>query len=160
MVYIVCGVSGTGKTTVGKILANHLGLPFFDADDFHSEANVQKMAKGTPLNDADRVEWLSDLSSEILKWEKQGGAVLACSALKEQYRQQLVVDTHSNVKWIVLEGDRELILSRMKQRKGHFFSAEMLDSQFEIYERPGYGQIYDIKSTPDQIVAEVIKSVS
>ncbi|MEP0367666.1 MAG: gluconokinase [Cyclobacteriaceae bacterium] len=160
MIYIVCGVSGTGKTTIGKTLASQLDVPFYDADDFHSENNIKKMQSGTPLDDSDRINWLKTLSSKILQWERDGGAVLACSALKELYRQLLVPVAETPVRWIVLEGDKEVILERMKARKGHFFDAKMLDSQFEIYERPSYGLILNVSESPDELIGKIFKEIN
>ncbi|MEP4533429.1 MAG: gluconokinase [Cyclobacteriaceae bacterium] len=160
MIYIVCGVSGTGKTTIGKTLASQLDVPFYDADDFHSENNIKKMQSGIPLDDSDRINWLKTLSSKILQWERDGGAVLACSALKELYRQLLVPVAETPVRWIVLEGDKEVILERMKARKGHFFDAKMLDSQFEIYERPSYGLILNVSEPPDELIGKIFKEIN
>ncbi|MEM8893966.1 MAG: gluconokinase [Bacteroidota bacterium] len=155
MIYIVCGVSGTGKTTIGKSLSEHLQIPFYDGDDFHPKENVKKMASGRPLTDEDRSGWLKTLANNIRVWQKEGGAVLACSALKETYRELLGGDI-PEIQWVVLEGDRQLILDRMNQRKGHFFSADMLDSQIEIYSCPSYGWILNVESTPDKIMKDLI----
>lgn len=160
MVYIICGVSGTGKTTIGKILASQLDVPFYDGDDFHSENNIQKMQSGTPLDDSDRISWLKTLSTKIMGWERGKGAVLACSALKELYRQLLIPVAETPVRWIVLEGDKEVILERMKARKGHFFDAKMLDSQFEIYERPHYGLILNVSEPPNELIEKILKEIN
>ncbi|MEP2651151.1 MAG: gluconokinase, partial [Paraglaciecola sp.] len=100
MILIVCGVSGTGKSTIGSQLAKKLELPFYDGDDFHPESNVQKMQSGTPLNDKDRQPWLASLAKHIASWEIDGGAVLACSALKESYRKILASSANTQVNWI------------------------------------------------------------
>ncbi|MEO9476421.1 MAG: gluconokinase [Cyclobacteriaceae bacterium] len=160
MVYIVCGVSGTGKTTIGKILASQLDVPFYDADDFHSENNIKKMQSGTPLDDSDRINWLKTLSTKIMGWERDNGAVLACSALNEGYRQLLVSNAETSVRWIVLEGDKEVILERMEARKGHFFDAKMLNSQFEIYKRPNYGLILDVSEPPNELIEKIFREIN
>ncbi|MGB3776784.1 MAG: gluconokinase [Tunicatimonas sp.] len=135
MVIIVMGVSGSGKTHVGKLLAEALLLPFYDADNFHPPSNVAKMEQGNPLTDADRLPWLTILADKIKIWNTQGGAVLACSALKESYRIQLSVNYTANVRFVYLQGSKELILNRMLERD-HFFPPELLDSQFADLEEP------------------------
>lgn len=135
MVIIVMGVSGSGKTHVGKLLAEALSLPFYDADDFHPLSNVAKMEQGNSLTDADRMPWLAILAGKISEWNAQGGAVLACSALKESYRVQLSENYTANVRFAYLQGSKELILNRMLARD-HFFPPELLDSQFADLEEP------------------------
>ncbi|MEQ9426651.1 MAG: gluconokinase [Cyclobacteriaceae bacterium] len=157
MIFIVCGVAGSGKTTIGSHLADKLNLPFYDADDFHPENNIEKMKLGRPLTDADRVVWLRQLSIRVVKWENDGGAVLACSALKEFYRQILIPIETDKVKWIVLHGTKELIADRIKKRKGHFFDITLLDSQFEIFENPSYGWHYNIEYQADEIAEAIVK---
>lgn len=154
--YIVCGVSGTGKSTVGSMLAERLGIPFFDADDFHPRSNVDKMQRGVPLNDDDRKPWLETLAGEIAGWEKQGGAVLACSALKESYRQILASRTSSLMKWIILHASEELITRRLNSRKGHFFDPKLLVHQLKDLEMPDYGWVIDIEGTPEEIVDGIL----
>ncbi|HEX8425431.1 gluconokinase [Hymenobacter sp.] len=156
-VYIVMGVSASGKTTIGRQLAEKLGLPFYDADDFHSAANIAKMASGTPLTDADRQGWLADLATGIGKWEKAGGAVLACSALKEAYRQTLQGGAQLPLRWVFLDGSRELLRSRLLKRKNHYMGVTMLDSQLETLEKPTYGLRIPLEGQrPEQIVAEIV----
>ena len=130
------GVSGCGKTTVGRQLGWALKLPFYDADDFHPTSNIEKMKSGTPLNDADREPWLSQLAEEIEDWEYSGGAVLACSALKEDYRRTLSAKVA--VQWVYLVANYDVIYKRMKQRN-HFMKPELLQSQFDTLEVPSYG---------------------
>jgi len=133
MVFIVMGVSGCGKTTVGKLLAGRIAFPFHDADDFHSQGNLEKMNNGVPLTDEDRVPWLFDLAVHVAQWNRHGGAVLACSALKKQYRDMLDWNGKEEVAYIHLKGDRDLILGRMKDRTDHFFPPSLLESQFRNY---------------------------
>lgn len=154
-VYIIFGVSGCGKTTVGEELAIQLGIPFYDADDFHPEANIKKMSNGISLNDSDRSPWLEILAQEIQLWQKNKGAVLACSALKEKYREILDSNNEVKVNWVFLDGSYELISERMTSRKGHFFKEAMLRSQFETLERPTKGITVGITQSFSQIVSEI-----
>ncbi len=133
--FVVMGVAGCGKTTIGRALAAHLQCPFYDGDDFHSPANVRKMASGVPLNDDDRAPWLAS-QAELICGHLQRGetAVLASSALKQGYRDQLRVN--DQVQFIYLDGDFDLILSRMEARQDHYMKPEMLHSQFETFEEP------------------------
>jgi len=155
MIYVVMGVSGCGKSTIGKLLADHLHIPFYDADDFHPQKNIDKMSRGNPLNDSDRWPWLDSLRSKFNDWDEKG-AVLACSALKESYRLRLSNSGHL-LTWIFLNGDSDLILSRMNSRKGHYMKADMLQSQFDTLEKPEYGLSVSIDQKPEQIL-EVIKN--
>ena len=139
MIFIVMGVAGSGKSTIGALLARELNIPFYDADDFHPAANVNKMADGFPLNDDDRQGWLEELGRNIVEWEKDGGAVLACSALKEKYRVILQSIPHSLTTWIFLEGSRALLMERIAARTGHYMPPTLLDSQLNTLEIPKYG---------------------
>jgi 6-phosphogluconate dehydrogenase/gluconokinase len=154
MIFIICGVSGTGKSTVGELLADKLKVPFFDGDDFHPESNVQKMKGGMPLNDQDRQPWLELLATKLASWELSGGAVLACSALKELYRD-ILSSKCKNIRWIILNGSRELLTERLNSRQGHFFNPNLLDSQLATLELPNYGWIMDIKPAPDKIISVI-----
>ena len=129
------GVSGSGKTTLGKELAAALSRPFFDADDFHPEANVVKMKKGEPLNDDDRWPWLSRLNS-VLNEHLQEGCVLACSALKESYRKLLFEGLEEQLLLVYLKGEYAYIHQRMQARKNHYMPATLLQSQFDTLEEP------------------------
>jgi len=155
--FIVMGVSGCGKSSVGKALADTLGWDFYDADDFHPPANVAKMAGGIPLNDSDRTPWLAslhDMISSNLQADKPG--VLACSALKERYRQQLL-DGNNGVQIFYLKGSYELIWSRMEKRTDHYMKPHMLQSQFDTLEEPVNALTIDISKPIDEIVQEIIK---
>jgi gluconokinase len=155
--YILMGVSGCGKTTVGKLLANQLGWDFYDADDFHPPENVSKMASGIPLDDSDRVPWLDslhDLISSSLKAGKPG--VLACSALKQRYRQQLM-EGYDGVQLVYLKGSYDLIWSRMIARKEHYMKPHMLQSQFETLEEPTNALTADISLSVDEVVQEILR---
>ncbi|MGV2830326.1 gluconokinase [Myxosarcina sp. GI1(2024)] len=157
MFYIIMGVSGSGKTTVGRLLSERLGIPFYDADDFHPQANIDKMSKGIPLDDRDRQPWLlklRDLIEDTLSSGKQG--VLACSALKSKYRQTLQGDRIKEITWIYLKGDYNLIKQRMRQRQEHFLDEDMLRSQFEALEEPKAALTIDITYSPEEIVAQIL----
>ncbi len=158
--FIVMGVSGCGKSSVGQSLAQSLGWDFYDADDFHPPANVAKMASGTPLDDSDRAPWLvslNELISSSLKADKPG--VLACSALKERYRQQLMAG-NDGVQIVYLKGSYELIWSRMEKRTDHYMKPHMLQSQFEALEEPTNALTIDISMSLNDIVQEIISEMS
>lgn len=150
MLVIVTGVSGTGKSTLGALIAERLRLPFFDADEFHPPANVAKMSAGHPLTDEDRAPWLQAMAAQLRSSDQAGGAVLTCSALKNAYREILTVS--GSVRWIHLTGDRDLIWERMQARKDHFMKAGMLDSQIAVWEKPLTGFLLDITGTPEQLL--------
>ena len=160
MFVIVMGVSGSGKTTIGRSLAKRLGCPFYDGDDFHPPANVAKMASGIPLNDEDRAVWLTVLA-DIIRSGLVSGArgVIACSALKERYRNLLRLD-HSNVKFVYLKGSYELILSRMQARAGHYMKPTMLQSQFATLEEPDNVLTIDISHSPEDILNTIMTHLS
>lgn len=135
MVVIIFGVSGAGKTTVGKRFARDLGWHFYEADDFHSRANIDKMKRGIPLSDQDRQPWLARLREVIERCHANENAVLACSALKRKYRRYLRVN--ADVKFVFLRGNYELVRKQLARRRGHFMRPELLKSQFEALEEPG-----------------------
>lgn len=153
IVFIVMGVSGCGKSTIGQLLASELKIPFFDGDDYHSKHNVEKMSNGNPLNDEDRKGWLQNLN-ELAKEHSYTGAVIACSALKQKYREQLR-DGQANMQFVHLEGSKEEILERMQERKGHFMPSKLLDSQFETLEIPVDALNVSIKEIPVTIVKKI-----
>lgn len=156
MVIIVMGVSGSGKSLIGKQVAEEMKLPFHDADHFHPEANVDKMQHGIPLTDADRAPWLQSLAQHIQQWEKEGGAVLACSALKEKYRDELSMQYAPFVQFVYLKGSREMILPRISTRSGHYFPAELLDSQLATLEEPEDAFTVSVEETPETIVQKIV----
>jgi gluconokinase len=155
MVVLLMGVAGSGKTTVGRRLAQELGWPFYDADDFHTTANVEKMRRGMALTDADRKGWLAGLHDliEKLTREKQS-AVVACSALKQAYRQQL-----GNVRLIYLKADPGLLQERVSERPSHFFPPELLASQLETLEEPINAITLDASQEPATLVADVRRAL-
>ena len=159
MIIIVMGVSGSGKTTIGMQLAKTLQWVFVDADDFHPAANVEKMRRGIPLTDQDRKPWLSALRSQIGEWlQHNRQVVLACSALKAWYRQELLVDP-SRIRLVYLKGTYELIAGRLARRKGHFMRPELLASQFDSLEEPDDALIVDIAQRPRGIVRQIRKQL-
>ena len=153
------GVSGTGKTTVGKLFAEKTGAVFYEGDDFHPPANVAKMRQGIPLTDDDRVAWLSALRKIIVgSLARNELAALACSALKAKYREQLQGDD-ARVRFVYLTGSPELIAERMKQRHGHFMPPSLLASQLATLEPPADALVFSVQKSPEEIVAELIQAL-
>ena len=155
MIILVMGVSGSGKTTVGRLLAEELGWPFYDGDDFHPEENVRKMASGIPLDDADRIPWLQKLNLLMRETDRRNtSAVIACSALKKSYRT-ILSDGVADLKMAYLKGDYQSIENRMLQRQGHYMKAGMLKSQFDALEESADLLTLNIGKDPVTIVAEI-----
>ena len=156
MVLVLMGVSGSGKTTVGNLLAAQLGWRYVEADDFHPAANVEKMRAGTPLTDADRRPWLDVLRLKV-DGLCEGGidAVLACSALKHAYRDYLERDEPGCVRYVYLHGTEEEIRDRLAARKGHFMNPKLLESQFDALEPPADALWVSVEGTPEAVVAEI-----
>lgn len=156
---IVMGVSGCGKTTIGKMLAEKLGMAYMESDNYHSKEDIQKMSSGIPLTDEDRWPWLFKLHASLVENERNGqSVVLACSALKASYRQ-LLAENLKNVWFVYLKGSFKLIFERMQSRQ-HYMKADMLQSQFEDLEEPDIAIFIDINNSPDQIVNEIINHLS
>ena len=152
------GVTGSGKTTIGVLLAQRLGWEFADADSFHSPANVEKMRQGIALDDADRAPWLRALHDAMEGWAAEHkNVVLACSALKRSYRDELCVP--GETRFVYLKGSYDLIYRRLKQRHGHFASETILASQFAALEEPDDAITIDIDQTEDEIVAEIVRQL-
>lgn len=157
---ILMGVSGCGKTEVGKGLSETLDWPFYDGDDFHPQANIDKMSQGIPLNDDDRRPWLERLHALIVeRLDRNESLIVASSALKAKYRQILRGDRES-VKFVHLVGSFDLIFTRMQQRSGHYMKAEMLQSQFADLEPPQHALTISIDKQVGEIVAEIIEKLS
>jgi gluconokinase len=154
---IVFGVSGAGKTTIGKLLAEELGWKFYEADDFHPRANIEKMRSGRPLTDEDRWPWLKLLDEQITRsLAAKENAVLACSALKRAYRERLCVS--DDVKFVFLRGDDVLIERQLRRRRGHFMNPTLLQSQFADLKEPEPGEdaiTIELGRTPEQLVEEI-----
>lgn len=160
MVIIVMGVSGSGKTTIGRALADALHWGFSDADEFHNPENVEKMRSGIALTDADREPWLRAIHAAIEQWKRDElGHVLACSALKESYRE-ILGRNDPDVKFVYLRGEFDLISRRLKGRKSHFFNAALLRSQFDTLEIPKDALVVDISRTPQEIVQTIIGAIN
>jgi gluconokinase len=155
VIIILMGVTGCGKTTVGALLAKDCGWAFHDADDFHPAENVAKMKRGEPLTDEDRWPWLERLNTFLLESERQGKSlVLACSALKQAYRDCLVRGCAS-ARFVFLDGERELIRARLAARQGHYMNPKLLDSQFAILEPPQDALRLDAEKSPDALVRRI-----
>ena len=157
-ILFVMGVSGSGKSTIGQLLAEKLNIPFFDGDSFHPEINVKKMSEGKPLNDDDRQGWLERLN-EIALDNISTGAVIVCSALKEKYRTILSHNLEDQYKFIYLNGSFELINKRLNERMNHFMPKELLQSQFNTLEAPIEAIIISIDQTPGEIIKDITKKL-
>jgi carbohydrate kinase (thermoresistant glucokinase family) len=158
-IIFIMGVSGSGKTTIGKKLAARIGLPFFDGDDFHLPSNKEKMNRGIPLTDEDRKDWLIQMNNAAMNQAQLAGAVIACSALKETYRAILSSGITIPLYWVFLQGSFELIKKRMEERKDHFMPANLLSSQFDALQIPENCITIDISNSPDEIVEMIISQI-
>lgn len=156
MIIVVMGVTGTGKTTVGKVLAQRLGWTFVEGDDFHPPANVEKMRRGIPLDDEDRQPWLDAIRHRLDQAIQRGeDVVLACSALKHAYQHYLAGYTVDVVRFVYLYGSPELLRQRLAGRTGHFMNAALLSSQFDTLEPPDDAIRVDVNQSPEAIVAQI-----
>jgi gluconokinase len=158
VIVVVMGVTGSGKTTIGVLLARRLGWEFVDADSFHSAANVEKMRQGIALDDADREPWLRSLHEAMEGWAAEHKSmVLACSALKRSYRDELC--TGGETRLVYLKGSYDLISQRLRQRHGHFASETILASQFAALEEPDDAITVDIDHSQEEIVGEIVRQL-
>ena len=156
IVFYIMGVSGCGKSTIGKLLAERLSIPFFDGDDYHPQSNLDKMSKGVPLNDSDREEWLKRLNKLALEQVEKNSCIIACSALKSAYRKKVSKHLQEQVQWVHLKGSFEQIFERINQRKRHFMSSDLLQSQFDTLETPEDALQINVRLTPEDIVQKII----
>lgn len=154
----VMGVSGCGKSTIGKMLSERLDIPFYDGDDFHPKENIEKMSSGQALNDNDRWPWLETIQAFAAKQIKTQSVIIACSALKESYREILMKDLQDQCLWVHLHGNFDLILQRINDRKGHFLPPALLVSQFDTLETPTYGLHLNIQESAESIIDQIEKA--
>lgn len=153
---VVMGVSGSGKTTVGDLLGQHLGLPYRDGDDLHPQSNIDKMSAGEPLTDEDRWPWLHLVGQWLA--DHPGGGIIGCSALKRSYRD-MIRESAPNLAFVHVHGTPELLHERMQHRPGHFMPADLLKSQFETLEELApdeTGEVFDIAEPPARVVDRVL----
>jgi len=158
MILLVMGTTGAGKTTVGKLLAARLGWPFLDADDFHPSANIEKMKHGIPLTDADRAPWLANMHTELQRFNSEGkNAVLACSALKQSYRDALSAGLDTRV--IFLRGTYDQMRQHILARHGHFAGEAILAGQFADLQEPTGALVLDVSASPDELVNAAVSQL-
>lgn len=160
-IYVIMGVAGSGKTTIGELLARALEIPFVEGDDLHPRANIERMANGIPLTDEDRRPWLLAIAQRLREAEQSGsGLVVACSALKRSYRDLLRSQGTAETRFVYLRGSQPTVAERLARRRGHFMPASLLASQFAALEEPGAGEhaaVYDIREAPETIVADLVQ---
>ena len=162
MIVVLMGVTGSGKSTIGTLLAERTGAVFADADDYHPLANKEKMAAGHPLNDEDRQPWLETLNRLMRGWFEAGkNGVLACSALKEKYRATLAAGMPTGtVKFVWLDGSRDLLSERLSERTHEFMNPKLLESQLETLEPPQDALRIVNDRSPEEIVGQILEHVS
>jgi gluconokinase len=161
MILVLMGVTGSGKSTIGTLLAERTGTVFADADDYHPQANKEKMASGQPLNDEDRQPWLEELNRLLLGWFKAGGSgVLACSALKARYRSTLMAGMPAGaVTFVLLDGTKEMLAERLAKRKHEYMNPKLLESQLATLEMPKDALRVVNDRPPEEIVSQILSQV-
>ncbi|CAE12792.1 thermoresistant gluconokinase [Photorhabdus laumondii subsp. laumondii TTO1] len=163
-VFVLMGVSGSGKSAVASAVAYKLDSAFLDGDFLHPRSNINKMAEGYALNDEDREPWLKSLNHAIFAMQRTNPiSLIVCSALKKHYRD-ILRDNNKNLSFLYMKGDFDLIKSRLKARKDHFFKSQMLVSQFEVLEEPGSDEqdvyLVDIRSSLDEVINHSIRIIN
>jgi carbohydrate kinase (thermoresistant glucokinase family) len=159
IVIYIMGVAGSGKTTIGQKLSAKTGYPFYDADYFHTRENIDKMRAGQPLTDEDRWPWLDNICVFVNSQIQSGSIILACSALKQIYRNRLSNGIEQQCRWVYLNGSYQTILQRMQNRTGHYMPATLLQSQFDALEIPENNIEADITKDPEQIAEEIMLKI-
>lgn len=155
MIVVIMGVAGSGKSTVGRLLAQALDCPFLEGDTLHPPSNIEKMSSGQPLTDADRAPWLAAVHARIMQFAASGQSlVVACSALKQAYRDQLQAAV-DNLRWVFLTGPEAVLRQRLEHRKGHFFKADLLASQLADLEPPTNAIVADIRRPPAVLAQQI-----
>jgi gluconokinase len=159
VIVLLMGAAGSGKTTVGELLCSQLGWEFADGDTFHSLANIEKMSRGVPLDDHDRIPWLDAIHEAMEQWSaRRRNVVLACSALKKSYRERLLINCGMRV--VYLKGPYDLLRQRLHARKGHYATEQILTSQFADLEEPADAITIDVNRSPEEVVLEIRRHLS
>jgi gluconokinase len=158
MIIAIIGVAGSGKTTIGSLLANAMNCPFLDGDSLHSRASIYKMSRGIPLTDVDRAQWLAAIHARLVdRFGRGKDLVVGCSALKQRYRTVLAEGVP--ITWVYLKGSMELIRARLTRRSSHFMKADMLASQFDALEEPSDALVVDVSEPPRVIVERILSQL-
>jgi 6-phosphogluconate dehydrogenase len=159
IIIVLMGVSGCGKTTIGKILSKEKNIPFFDADDYHPKENIKMMKEGKPLNDKNRLPWLVKINNLIKKNSQVSSCVIACSSLKKKYRSIIKKKITIPIHFIYLRGTKKIIYERLKKRKNHFINNNLLKSQFNTLEEPSNSLTININKHPKEIISIIKEKI-